>query len=381
MLSAGLLALAAAVPNRILTNDHWRRRQPDLVARAQQRIWMWKRPEGWGASIFDQEMEPYLSDPFRGAKQRRVLEDGQTALDLEADAARQCLDAAGLGPGDVDLLICSSFLPDSHGVGGAAFLARELGLRGAAWNLESACSSALVAMRTACALVSSGQHRRVLVVTSCTYSRATADDDPVSWGVGDGATAALIGETAGDAGILGSHSVHSVETCDAVAYRYEVDDHGRPHLRMRTSRHAAKLLRETSEKYLLECTAQALVEAGLAPTDIDHYVFNTPLAGYARFCARTLGVDPTKTLSVYPLYANVGPSLLGLNLLHGAHWRRFAPDDTVLLYTVGSVSSCSAAVVRWGDVALGSLPEGSSLDDLRRLEKDPTAPITLSAVA
>ena len=95
-----------------------------------------------------------------------------------------------------------------------------------------------------------------------------------------------------------------------------------------------------------EAVCRAAARAGVDLAEIDHFVFNTPLAWYARFCARVLGADPSRTLSVYPLYANVGPALLGLNLLHAAHWREFRPGDLVLLYTVGSVSSCSASVLR-----------------------------------
>lgn len=238
--SIGLESLAVSVPDRVLTNDYWRRKHPQLVAEAEGRIWMWKKPMEWteGSESFNLEMSPYVDDPFRGARERRYLPADGTALSLAAAAARDALKAANLGPEDVDLLICSSFLADPVGVGGATFLARELGLQGAASNLESACSSALVAFQTACSLVATGQHRRVLVVASCTYSRATAENDPISWGVGDGATAMVVGPVEDGVGLLGSHGVYSAETCDAVAYHIDVDDAGEPCLRIRTGERA-----------------------------------------------------------------------------------------------------------------------------------------------
>lgn len=368
--SAGLQALAAALPDRALTNEHWRQHHPDLVARVEQQLWMWKKSSPWqeGSKAFDEAMEPYLDDPFRGARLRRVLPEGASVVELEANAARQAMAALGVGADDIDLLICSSFLPDVHGVGGATFLARELGLRGAAWNLESACSSALIALQTACSLVSSGLHRRVLVVTSCAYSRVTRQDDPIRWGVGDGAVAMIVGAVDGPSSLLGSYSVHSAETCQAVAYHLEEDERGNPCLRMRTGRQAARLLRQTSERYLRECTEGALARAGLGLDEIDHFVFATPLAWYARFCAGALGIDPAKALGLYPLYANVGPCLMGLGLLHTAHWRALERGQKVLLYTVGSVSSCAASVLRWDEVALGALPAGVSPSLLAQLE-------------
>lgn len=374
--AVGLQALAIHVPHHELTNDHWRTGHAELVSRAEERIWMWKPPVReieWseGSERFNRAMEPYVYDPFRGAKLRRRMPDDASSLSLEVAAARKALDAAKVDAADVDLLICTSFLPDSIGIGGAAFLARELGLRGAAWNLESACSSASVALQNATALIRSGQHQRALVVTSCTYSRVAPDDDPVSWGVGDAATAMLVGEVADDFGILGSHTVHSADTCGAVSYRIDHDSGGRPYHHLTVGKEGARLLRETSEPYLRTCTDAAMARAGLSLRDIDFFVFNTPLAWYTDFCCRTLGVDRQRSISVYPLYANVGPSLTGVNLFHAAAWGRIAPGDRVLIYSVGSVSSCSATVVRWGDVALGPVPVGASAERLAALEAEP----------
>jgi 3-oxoacyl-[acyl-carrier-protein] synthase-3 len=53
----------------------------------------------------------------------------------------------------------------------------------------------------------------------------------------------------------------------------------------------------------------------------------------------------------------VGPALLPVNLHRAASSGRLRPDDLVLLYTVGSVSSAGAVVLRWGDVALGGVGE------------------------
>jgi 3-oxoacyl-[acyl-carrier-protein] synthase-3 len=373
--SIGLQALAVSVPDQVLTNDHWHENHPEIVAEAEQRIWMWKKPRdvAEGSEAFNREMAPYVTDPFRGARKRRFLPPGEKSLAMEADAARKALAAAGAAAEDVDLLICTSFLPDSTGIGGATFLAQELSLKGAAWNLETACSSNLLAFQTACGLVKAGQYKRVLVMCSCTYSRVTVESDPICWGIGDAAIAMVVGEVEAGYGHLGSHSVHSAATCGAVRYELELDEEMRPYFRLRTGSSASRLLRETSEGYLRECSAKALEQAGLSLADIDFCVFNTPLAWYAAFCARVLGFERSRTISVYPLYANVGPALVGLNLFHAAQWGKIERESRVLLYSVGSVSSCCAAVVRWGDVALGPPPEDVTLRELEAYEAEVAA--------
>jgi 3-oxoacyl-[acyl-carrier-protein] synthase III len=88
-------------------------------------------------------------------------------------------------------------------------------------------------------------------------------------------------------------------------------------------------------------------------SEVDCFVFNTPTAWYADFCARALGVPRERTVDTYPEYANIGPALMPVNLLRAAESGVVKPGDLVLLYTVGSVSSAGAALLRWGNVGLG----------------------------
>ena len=98
----GLRSVGVSAPDRVVTNDHWRRNHPHLVSEAEGRIWMWRKPMEWteGSEAFNREMAPYVRDPFRGARERRHLPPEGTALSLELAAARDALEAAELGPGD-----------------------------------------------------------------------------------------------------------------------------------------------------------------------------------------------------------------------------------------------------------------------------------------
>jgi 3-oxoacyl-[acyl-carrier-protein] synthase-3 len=357
---AAIQSIAVAYPNQVRTNDYFRQNYPDAVAGAERKsvgkIWAPPAEGAAPADLFDAEAAPYMTDPFRGAVRRRCLKDGETMLDLELRAARGALDALHMRPEEVDLLIASALVSDTIGVGSAAHLASKLGLRGAAWNLETACSSAAVALQTASALVRAGEYRNALVVSSCSYSREAEPSDTLSWFVGDGAGAFVVGPSKGREGILGTKTIHTAETCGAFSYGLEVEE-GRPKVRMRWNGEVAKIIRETSIVYLRTCCEGAMQAAGVKVGDIAFFVFNTPTAWYASFCAHALGVDVARTVDTYPLYANMGPALLSTNLYRAAKDGRLRPGDLVLLYTIGSTSSASASVMRWGDVALGPDPE------------------------
>ena len=358
--------LAVSFPRTERTKAYWRAKYPEMIATAEQqtlaKVWDSAATKGTPANAFDAEMAAYVADPFRGTDRRRVLAPGETALSIELRAAEGALAAARMAPSDIDLMIVHSFLPDQIGVGNAAFLSGALGLKGAAWNLETACTSTVVAFQTACALVRAGEYKNVLCVISCTYSRAADEDDSVSWFLGDGAAAFVVSAAPEGEGLLGAKVVNTAVTCGTFYYDLvnEPAERG-PRVRMLATPKTGKVLRDTAQPFLIECCEGALAAAGKSLSDIDYFVFNTPTAWFANFAARALGIDRGRVADTHELYANIGPVLTPVNLHHAAHAGHIKPGSLVLMYAIGSVSSAGAAVVRWGDVALGPMPEPPSI--------------------
>lgn len=368
MTAAGLRSLAVAFPDEIRTNDYYRERCPELVAAAEDKTLakLWAAHDE-AITTFDRAFEPYKRDPFRGTVERRALPSGQPMLPVELEAARNAIAAAGLAPSDVDMVLASSFLPDQVGIGNAVFIARELGISGAAWNIESACSSATAGLQLASSLVVAGQARHVLVVISCSYSRAADPTDTFGWFMGDGCAAFVVAACPAGEGRIAAKTIHTAETCGAFHYGLALDADARPWIRIEATEQAGRSLRDTAAPYLRRCVEGAVAAAGCRLEDIDFFAFNTPTAWYAEFCVNELGIERGRTISTYPLYANMGPVLWPVNLHHAASLGRPRRGDLVLVYSVGSVSSAGAVIMRWGDVGLGPLPARVDRDALARL--------------
>lgn len=356
----GIRALAVSFPDGVRTNEYWRNRHPEAIADAEQKTLarlFSATSTGAPDNPFDAEMAPYLSDPFRGTVERRYLAPSEGSLTIELRAARDVLAAAQMSPKDLDAIIVSSFTPDTLGAGNAAYLTRELGVALPAWNLESACCGTVVGLQSASALVRAGEYRNVLVVVSCTYSRMLDASDSLAWFMGDGAGAFVVGGVPAGEGVLGTKIIGTQETCGAFFIEPSVDAEGKPGIRMRAGNGAAgRLMRENSADQLRTCVDAALEIAGVGLSEIKFIVVNTPVAWFARFCARVLGVDPERTISMYPAYGNIGAALTTANLYHAALSGKIRPGDLVLMYAVGSVSTAGATVMRWGNVALGPPP-------------------------
>lgn len=355
----GIKAITVSFPSLLRTNDYWRQKYPELVTQAEQRtlakLFSSSEPT-IKSSEFDLEMAPYLSDPFRGAIERRVLAPGETSLMLEKRAAMDALEVAKLSPEKVDLMIVTTLFPEQIAPGNASFLVRELGLRSPAWNLESTCSSALVALQNACALVQTGEYQNVLVVVSCVYSHFVDEDDTLSWFMGDGAGAFVVGALKPNQGVMGTKIVHTAATCGAFFNELTLDAQGNPRMRIQTGKNASKQIRDTGVEFVRTCSEGAAAAAGVTLDQIDFFAFNTPTAWYANLCTRALGIDSDRTINLYPQYANIGPVLPITNLYHAAQAGKIQENNLVLVYTIGSASTAAATVMRWGDVAVGSVP-------------------------
>lgn len=352
----GIKSVAYFAPSLVRTNDHWREHHPHLLARATEGnlAKLWKPRDAASPNVFDRVLAPYLDDPFRGAVERRIRAPHESAVDMEAAAAREAIAAARFTPSEVDVVLVSSFLPDRFGPGNAAWLVREVGMRCPGINLESACSSSLVSLNTAVALVASGQYRNALVVASCSYSRLAPDDDSMSWFLGDGAGAFLVGEVPEGRGFVAQHTVNTASTCDTFRLDMEMDPVHGVVPRMRTSKEASQIINETGEPTIRAACSGALARAGIGIDDVACMIVNTPTAWYADFACEVLGIDRRKVMSTYPRFANTGPALLPTNLHASARAGMLKDGDWVLMYAVGSVSTAVATVMRWHDgIALG----------------------------
>lgn len=350
---ARMSSLSLAFPEEIRSNDHWRERYPALVESAAERALarLWKRDSV--ESAFERAMAPYVEDPFKGALERRVV-GSEGSLDLAWEAARGALSARGVGPEDVDLVMVAAMRPDTHAVGDAAFLVRRGEFRCPAINFETACSSSVLGFDTAANLVRAGRYRRILVVATCTYSRDIEEDDSLAWFLADGAGAFLV-EADAQPGYLGGAAIETSSTCGAFVHELGTL-RGEPALVMSATRAAGATLHDTAQPFLESTVHAALENAQTRLEDVDFFIFNTPTAWYADFGASVLGVPREKTISTYPIYTNVGPALMPANLWHAAHSGRIRPGDTVCMYAVGSASTASSVVLRWGDCSLGPAP-------------------------
>ncbi|MDR9388975.1 MAG: beta-ketoacyl-ACP synthase III [Wenzhouxiangella sp.] len=141
-----------------------------------------------------------------GIRERRVAAEGQTTCDLAEGAAKAALDAAGLSPTDIDLLVVGTTTPDLIFPSTACLLQHRLGLKECgAFDVNAACSGFVYALSIADQYIRSKQARHVLVVGAETLTRLLDWTDRQTCVLfGDGAGAVVLSADT-TPGILSTH--------------------------------------------------------------------------------------------------------------------------------------------------------------------------------
>jgi 3-oxoacyl-[acyl-carrier-protein] synthase-3 len=141
-----------------------------------------------------------------GIRERRIAASHETASSMAEAAARQALDAAGLPPDAIDLIVVGTSTPDRVFPSTACLLQQRLEIPDcAAFDVQAACSGFIFALSIADQYIRAGNARHVLVVGSEINSRFIDWTDRSTCILfGDGAGAVVLG-VAPKPGILSTH--------------------------------------------------------------------------------------------------------------------------------------------------------------------------------
>ena len=123
--------------------------------------------------------------------------------DLGVEAAKKALEAAGLQPSDIDLIIVATSTPDMVFPSAACILQNKLGIAGcAAFDVQAVCSGFVYALTVADAMIKTGSATKALVIGAEVFSRILDFSDRTTCVLfGDGAGAVVL-EASDTPGIL-----------------------------------------------------------------------------------------------------------------------------------------------------------------------------------
>ncbi len=310
----GVAAVAAALPERVVENDE--------IA----------EPLG-----VDSE---WISSRTGIHRRRRV--DGETLVDLAAEAGSSALALAGLEPTDLDLVLVATFTPDQLQPHAAPLVAARLGAGSAgAIDIGAACTGFLSALSLATAQLESGRARAVLVVGAEVLSRVIDYTDRRTAGLfGDGAGAAVL--TLGGPGAIGPIALHSdgerAELIQATNEERLVRMDGRA-----TFRAAVAAMGDT--------TQQVVSDAGLALEEIDLFVYHQANSRIISAVGERLDLPPDRVIDCLREYGNTSAASIPIALSEAASTGLLRKGSRVLLSAFGAGLTWGAGIVEWEGAA------------------------------
>jgi 3-oxoacyl-[acyl-carrier-protein] synthase-3 len=140
-----------------------------------------------------------------GIKKRHVVQ-GETTCDIAEIAARRAIEAAGIKPKDIDLIVVATTTPDRVFPSTACLLQDRLDIHGCpAFDVQAVCTGFVYALGVADMFVTTGKSKHALVVGAETLSKITDWTDRATCVLfGDGAGAVVL-SASDEPGILSTH--------------------------------------------------------------------------------------------------------------------------------------------------------------------------------
>ncbi|WP_279383111.1 ketoacyl-ACP synthase III [Streptomyces sp. FH025] len=284
-----------------------------------------------------------------GIRTRHFAADDEYASTLAVAAARRALDARGLHPREVDLLLFASATRDICEPATAHLVQAELGTRAHALDVSNACNSFLNGIDLARAMILAGRARRALVVTGETPSRAMRRDPSDAAEFRDGfagytfgdAGAAVLVETVTDGGILDIETTTASEHWQAGGIPGGGSRHprGDEHSYFRGG---GKELRGVFERIGPAVLSRLAQRTGLHWDDYTRVLVHQVTVPYLERFVELTGAPAEKLVLTVPELGNIASATLGIQLdrIKG----ELKPGDKVLLIGLGGGVSLMAMV-------------------------------------
>ena len=312
--------------------------------------------------VTNDELARDLGDPGdvlgarSGVMRRHYVEKGLGPSDLARDAAERALAAAGLEPGDLDLIVFATMTPDIAFPGSGCFLQEKLGCRTiGALDVRAQCAGFLFALATADRFVRAGAAAHVLVAGAEVHSTAL-DHSPRGAAVtpffGDGAGAVVVGARP-TPGVL-SIVLHSDPTdlerfwCEFPASRHWPARMDLEHFHAGDHfyRFDAAAVHPQAERALAAVVRESVERADVSLDRVALYLLHYVDPRVARRAGEALGVPAGRIVATAEAAGHIAAGGLPIALADAVAGGRVRPGDLVCCAAFGAGMSWAGAVLR-----------------------------------
>ena len=285
-----------------------------------------------------------------GIRARHLAADGETTSMLATHAAQRALDAAGLTAADIDLIVLATSTPDYTFPATATQVQAALGMNhGVAFDVQAVCSGFVFALATADKFLTSGSHKRALVIGAETFSRILDWKDRTTCVLfGDGAGAVVLEARDGD-GTIADRGVLTTHLRSDGRHREKLYVDGGPsstqtvvHLRMLGKdvfRYAVGMVTDVMD--------DAFKATGLNADSLDWFVPHQANERIINASADKLHIARDKIVKTVAMHGNTSAASIPLALSVACEDGRIKAGQIVMIEAMGGGFTWGSALIRW----------------------------------
>src|SRR3954462_7965988 len=279
-----------------------------------------------------------------GIRARHFAAPEVTSSDLAVQAARQAMEAAGRGPGDIDLIIVATSTPDMVFPSAACILQNKLGIAGcAAFDVQAVCSGFVYALTVADAMIRTGSASKALVIGAEVFSRILDFSDRTTCVLfGDGAGAVVL-EASDTPGLLASDLHADGKHVGILCVPGTVSGGqvlGDPLLKM-----DGQAVFKLAVSVLDTVARSVLAKAGRTEADVDWLIPHQANIRIMQSTAKKLKLAPEKLIATVDRHGNTSAASIPLALDEAVRGGKVRRGDTLMLEGVGGGFTWGAALL------------------------------------
>jgi 3-oxoacyl-[acyl-carrier-protein] synthase-3 len=288
-----------------------------------------------------------------GIKQRRIVKSGQNNSDLCLKASKRALQASGIKPREIDMIIVATMSGDMPMPSTAAILQNKLGAKNAAaFDINAACSSFLYGLSVADNFIKTGASRKLLLVGAEVNSRFLDWKDRTTCVLfGDGAGAVVLEPTNGKRGILSTHLHTDGNLWDFICLPGGGSQYPPSPKTIKNGMHFIKMKGNETFKVavrtLEKLAVDTLEENKVKPSELAMLIPHQANLRIISATAKRLKLPMNRVAVNLDKYGNTSSASIPMALDEVVRDGRIKKGDYILLEAFGSGLTWASALIKW----------------------------------
>ncbi|HIS48736.1 MAG TPA: ketoacyl-ACP synthase III [Candidatus Scybalocola faecigallinarum] len=296
---------------------------------------------------------------------RRHIVTGESLTSMSVDAAKKALDASGLSPLNLDMIIVATLTPDEPLPNASSAVQKALGAVNAfCFDLSAACSGFVYALGCGAMYIKGGAAKHVLVIGAEILSKIVNWEDRTTCILfGDGAGAAVLGPSE-EPGFLGmsmgtdgsrGHTLKMFERdidnpfmtdAQRAAANMEADADGNLRPKSRYVYMDGSEVFKFAVKKVPESIQQVLKEQQVTVEDVDHFVLHQANYRIIESVAKRLKASMDKFIITIDEYGNTSAASVPLALDELMHSGKVKKGELIMISGFGGGLTWGSILMR-----------------------------------